>query len=171
MNESATPEPRIVVGVDGSPSSVLALKWAGRLVPEVGTSITAVAVWQFQLAFGTYTPVDWHPEEIAETILAEAIVQAFGDNPPCPVETKTCRGQAAQVLIEESRTAALVVVGSRGHGGFAGLLLGSVSSAVAEHAKCPVLIAHGHDIPGFEAQEEAERSSAAQSAPDSAAAL
>jgi len=141
MTETPTADRRIVVGVDGSPSSILALRWAANLVPVLGTSITAVTAWQVQVAFGTFMPVDWQPEEWAEQIVSEAVAAAFAGEEPCPVKTAIRQGQPAHVLIEESATASLVVVGSRGHGGFAGLLLGSVSAAVAEHAHCAVLIA------------------------------
>ncbi|HSU47733.1 MAG TPA: universal stress protein [Arthrobacter sp.] len=147
MTETPAAEGRIVVGVDGSPASILALRWAARLVPELGTSIAAVTAWQTQIAVGTFVPVEWEPEKWAEQIVADAVTEAFGDKEPCQVQTLTRRGQAARVLIDESATAALVVVGSRGHGGFAGLLLGSVSSAVAEHAHCAVLIARGDGEP------------------------
>ncbi len=143
MDEVPTGERRIVVGVDGSPASILALRWAGRLVPALGTSITAVTAWQMQIAFGTFVPLDWQPEVWAEQTVAEAVTKAFGGDPPCPVKTITRQGQPARVLIDESDSADVVVVGSRGYGGFAGLLLGSVSSAVAEHAHCAVLIARG----------------------------
>jgi nucleotide-binding universal stress UspA family protein len=59
------------------------------------------------------------------------------------LSTKTLHGPPARTLIEESRNAFMLVLGSRGHGGFAGLLLGSVSTACAQHAHCPVLIMHG----------------------------
>lgn len=141
MNETQAAQRRIVVGVDGSPSSILALRWAARLVPGLATSITAVTAWQYQIAFGTFIPIEWRPEEWAKEIVADAVAEAFHGELPCPVEMKTCQGQAAHVLVQESEGAELVVVGSRGHGGFSGLLLGSVSSAVAEHARCAVLIA------------------------------
>ncbi|MFJ6003806.1 universal stress protein [Arthrobacter sp. NPDC092385] len=142
-----TPSPRkprvIVVGVDGSEPSIAALELAGRLVPLAGDVIRAVAVWQYPVGFGTFAPLDWNPDELAGSGLDSALSAAFQDAPPCPVERRVLQGPAAQVLIEESRDASMVVVGSRGHGGFVGLLLGSVSSAVAERSACPVLIAHG----------------------------
>jgi nucleotide-binding universal stress UspA family protein len=137
----------IVAGVDGSESSILALRWAGALAPLFQASIRAVTCWQFQIAVGTFMPVLWNPDEEARKICAEALSQAFGDSTPVDVQMVISQGPPAKVLIEESRRARLVVVGSRGHGGFEGLLLGAVGAAVAEHAKCPVLIAHGSDLP------------------------
>ncbi|WP_394251864.1 universal stress protein [Arthrobacter pityocampae] len=133
----------IVVGVDGSEQSIAALELAGSLVPLAGDVLRAVTVWQYPIGFGTFAPITWNPDDLAETALDGALSAAFGNDPPCPVERRVLQGPTAQVLIEESRKAAMIVVGSRGHGGFAGLLLGSVSSAVAERSACPVLIAHG----------------------------
>jgi nucleotide-binding universal stress UspA family protein len=137
----------IVVGVDGSAPSIVALRWAGALAPLFKGHIRAVTSWQYQIALGTFTPVLWNPEEEARKICAEAVAAAFNGIPPQGLEMIVCQGPPAKVLVEESKTAQLVVVGSRGHGGFEGLLLGAVSTAVAEHAKCPVFIAHGADLP------------------------
>ena len=139
--------PAIVVGVDGSAPSILALRWAGALAPLLKARIRAVTCWQFQIAVGTFTPVIWDPEEEARKICAAAVDKAFDGVPPAGLELVAFQGSAAKVLVEESRSARMVVVGSRGHGGFEGLLLGAVSAAVAEHAKCPVLVAHGTDLP------------------------
>ncbi|MHA7276459.1 universal stress protein [Arthrobacter sp. HLT1-21] len=145
----------IVVGVDGSPSSILALQWAQRLRPAVGASIRAVAAWQIPFSYYEFPPSGWDPEQVAETILAGALEKAFHNDPPRDATTITRQGPPARVLLEESKTAQMLVVGSRGHGGFAGLLLGSVSSVVAEHASCPVLIAHGAELlPSNESNNE-----------------
>lgn len=139
--------PAIVVGVDGSAPSVLALRWAAALAPMLKARIRAVTCWQFHIAVGTFIPVIWDPEEEARRVCAAAVDAAFDGVPPAGLEMVAAQGQAAKVLVEESRKAQLVVVGSRGHGGFEGLLLGAVSATVAEHAKCPVLVAHGSDLP------------------------
>lgn len=139
--------PAIVVGVDGSAPSLLALRWAGALAPLLKARIRAVTCWQFQIALGTFIPVIWDPEEEARKVCAAAVDTAFDGTPPAGLEMVAAQGQAAKVLVEESRKAQLVVVGGRGHGGFEGLLLGAVSATVAEHAKCPVLVAHGTDLP------------------------
>lgn len=140
-------EPAIVVGVDGSAPSILALRWAGALAPLLKARIRAVTCWQFQIAVGTFIPVLWDPEEEARKVCAAAVDTAFDGAPPAGLELVASQGSAAKVLVEESRSAQLVVVGSRGHGGFEGLLLGAVSATVAEHARCPVLVAHGTDLP------------------------
>jgi nucleotide-binding universal stress UspA family protein len=73
-------------------------------------------------------------------VLAESLAGSRERYPDVPVTTRLARGRAATALLEESRTAQLVVVGARGLGGFAGMLLGSVSQAVLHHAHCPLAI-------------------------------
>jgi nucleotide-binding universal stress UspA family protein len=80
-------------------------------------------------------------------VLDDAISATFGNQPPAGMQRHVREGGAAKVLLETAEGATMLVVGSRGHGGFAGLLLGSVSANVAEHAKCPVLIIHGDQEP------------------------
>lgn len=134
---------RIVVGVDGSPESVLALKWAQTLAHALDATITAVTAWHMETVFGSYIVPDWDPDEGARQILKDAVQEAFGGNPPEGFSGVCIRGTPAKVLMEHSKSAQMLIVGSRGHGGFAGMLLGSVSSACAEHAGCPVLVVHG----------------------------
>ena len=111
-----------------------------------------MTAWEFQIPFGTFTPVVWRPDEEARRICSDAGATAFNATPPLNASLRRAcmiirQGSPANVLIEESRRARLVILGSRGHGGFEGLLLGSVSATVAEHAKCTVLIAHGTAVP------------------------
>lgn len=147
MMDQQIPPPVIVVGVDGSPSSLIALRWAAALAPPLKAHIRAVTAWQFQIAFGTFTPVVWRPDEEARSICADAVVKVFGPATPEGLEMLIRQGPAAKVLVEESRRARLLILGSRGHGGFEGLLLGSVSATVAEHSQSTVLIAHGTWVP------------------------
>lgn len=84
----------------------------------------------------------WHPDTDAVEALEAAVRDVAGDDRPDELEAITRQGQPTKVLLDLSRDAALLVVGSRGHGGFAGLLLGSVSAACAERARCPVLVMH-----------------------------
>lgn len=134
---------RIVVGVDGSPQSVLALRWAQTLGQALDATITAVTAWHMETVFGSYIVPDWDPDEGARQTLKDAVQEAFGGNPPEGFSGVCIRGTPAKVLMEHSKSAQMLIVGSRGHGGFAGMLLGSVSSACAEHASCPVLVVHG----------------------------
>jgi nucleotide-binding universal stress UspA family protein len=145
---SQTPRTRkVVVGVDGSQSSVAALREGARLAAERGDDLVAIAAWHMPISYGGF-PAGWYPEADAESTLDATAKATFGDDLPAGYSQLVLQGLPAHVLIEESRDADLLVVGSRGHGGFAGLLLGSVSQACAEYAKCPVLIIHG-DVGAF----------------------
>ncbi len=136
---------RIVVGVDGSPESVEALRYAARLAASSGTTIDAVIAWQYPYPIGWAMP-DWDPHEAARKVIIAAADEAFGTDRPRGTNLLVREGNAARVLIEASGEAQLLVVGSRGRGGFAGLRLGSVSAHCAEHAKCPVLVIHGEQV-------------------------
>lgn len=140
--DEQTASQRIIVGVDGSPSSVQALRQAERLATALGATIEAVCVWSYPPMAGSYVQ-GWSPEAEAMSTIDEAVARAFGDRPPHGLERRVIPGPPAPALIGESKGAGMLVLGSRGHGGFAGLLLGSVSTACAQYAHCPVLIVHG----------------------------
>lgn len=146
----AAPDPRrILVGVDGSESSREALRWAARFAKIDNAPITAVMTWNVSPVYGdTYFPDNWDPKGDAARVLTEAVDAAFeGLEKPADIELVVAQGQPTKVLLEEGENAQMIVVGSRGHGGFTGLLLGSVSSSVAAHSKCPVLVVHGAPEP------------------------
>lgn len=134
---------RIAVGVDGSQPSKSALRWAARWAQLTGAGIDAVIAWQpapnYGWAIGDAT---WRPEEDAEKVVTQAVDEVFGADRPPDLRLIVRRGHPAQVLLDASEDAELLIVGSRGHGGFVGLLLGSVSANCAEHATCPVLVVH-----------------------------
>lgn len=134
----------ILVGVDGSDSSLAALRKAVQLAAALGTPLEAVTFWNISPSpSGAYYPIPgWSPEEDAREILAAAVEAVFGDSPPEWFSATAIHGPAARSLIEESKRAEMLILGSRGRGGFAGLLLGSVSRASAAQAHCPVLIMH-----------------------------
>lgn len=136
----------VVVGVDGSPASAKALAWAARYATAIGATVRAVLAWHYPAAAGQ-APVGVAPEavthEVEQTryaIIDEAVAAAFGDQPAVPIERKLAYGHPAQVLIDESKDADLLVVGNRGHGGFTGMMLGSVSTHCVTHAHCPVTV-------------------------------
>src|SRR5262249_32144304 len=130
----------IVVGIDGSEHSKRALRWAGGLWGVRGGRIDAVIAWHPPVSFGwSYVPGDWNPEKDAEKVLARTVDEVFDGNPPVGTRLIVREGNPAKVLLDESRDADLLVVGSRGHGGVAGLLLGSVGAHCAEPAAPPVL--------------------------------
>ncbi len=132
---------RVVVGLDGSDASIDALRRGYVVAKALHTTLTAVTVWRYPAAYGSYD-TDWSPEDDAHKVQAGAIQAVFAADPPSWFDARVVEGIPAEALINESRGAEMLIVGSRGHGGFAGLLLGSVSSAVAEHAQCPVLVMH-----------------------------
>ncbi|MCC3272296.1 universal stress protein [Arthrobacter zhangbolii] len=140
------PRKRIVVGMDGSEESVQALRMAARLADLLGCRIETLIVWEYPAMLATPFPTtEFSPRVEAENALAEAVDAAFADTEvPDGLTRQAVAGQPARVLMEASRGAEMLVVGNRGRGGFAGLLLGSVSTAVAAHAYCPVLIARPH---------------------------
>jgi nucleotide-binding universal stress UspA family protein len=138
----------VVVGVDGSPASVAALSWATRYARGLGATIRAVLAWHYPDAAGQ-APVGMAPKNVTaeversrDEILEQAITDAIGADPGVPIEREIAYGHPAQVLIEESKDADLLVVGSRGHGGFAGMRLGSISMHCVTHAHCPVTVVH-----------------------------
>ena len=138
---------RIVVGVDGSEPSKDALRWASFMADATGSAIEAVAAWHvapvWEGAGWTAIAPDWDPSGDAEKMLTATVDTVFGANRPAGLTTAIEQGSAAKVLIDASVGARMLIVGSRGHSGFAGLLLGSVSAACAAHAPCPVLVVHG----------------------------
>jgi nucleotide-binding universal stress UspA family protein len=137
---------RIVVGVDGSDGSLQALRWAVTEGALREATVAAVIAWH-QPYVGV-TPmgsmgVDPDPEvfiQAARTALAEAVAAVDASALRQPVEQLVVMGGPGGALLESAQGADLLVVGSRGHGGFAGLLLGSVSHQVTHHAPCPVVI-------------------------------
>jgi len=149
--QSVQTSDRVVVGVDGSKPSHEALRWARFMAEATGSTVEAVMAWQEIPAYGAsagwVAVPEWDPQEQARRVLTETAEQVFGPNEPEGMIMTVREGGAAHTLIEVSSGARMLVVGSRGHGGFAGLLLGSVSTACAEHATCPVLVIHGTTPP------------------------
>ena len=145
------PGSRIVVGVDGSPSSIGALRWAIGQAELTSAAVEAVIAWHYPIATGGYgwaptgmaTSIDF--KENAGKVLAEAISAACGPGSSVPVHPRVDEGNPAQVLLDASDGAHLLVVGSRGHGGFTEALLGSVSQHCVHHARCPVVVIRGQE--------------------------
>jgi nucleotide-binding universal stress UspA family protein len=136
----------ILVGVDGSDASVEALRQAQGLALPLSAKIVALACWDVPPVYDGYVAMGINDFDVrAGEILQEAVVKAFGETIPANVETRLVQGHPRRMLLEESRNADLLVLGRRGHGGFGGLLLGSVSSALVAHAHCPVLVVHAPD--------------------------
>jgi nucleotide-binding universal stress UspA family protein len=136
---------RIVVGIDGSDESKAALGWAVEEARIRHATVTVVHAWTLPtyIGLGVAPGAMIEPSllrDAAEERAAKAIHDVVGDAKDVHVESKAVEATAARALIEEADGADLLVVGSRGHGGFAGLLLGSVSQQCAAHGPCPVVI-------------------------------
>jgi nucleotide-binding universal stress UspA family protein len=143
------PGGRIVVGVDNSPASKTALRAAARIAELTGATLDAVGVWEFPISYVAYgyaqgfgPHTDWNPEKTARRRLTATLDDVFGPNRPEGLRMCLLLGDPAKRILEQAEGASLVVVGSRGHRSFAGLMLDSVSTKCAEGAHCPVLIVH-----------------------------
>jgi nucleotide-binding universal stress UspA family protein len=135
--------PRILVGLDGSPSSIDALRSAVDLACAFSGTVEAIGAWHLPASLdGYYPPDDWSPKDDAMASIREAIESVFGKDQPSWLTASVHQGPAARVLVDASADADLLIVGSRGYAGVVGLMLGSVSAACAEKAHCPVLIMH-----------------------------
>jgi nucleotide-binding universal stress UspA family protein len=137
---------RIVVGVDGSSASKAALAWAVEQAGLTGASVEAVIAWHYPIMVGG---IPFAPIPVAENadfgafatkVLSDAIAEMVDPDGPVKVSSVVREGNSAQVLLDAADGAELLVVGSRGHGGFTEALLGSVSQACVHHARCPVVI-------------------------------
>ena len=148
----------VVVGVDGSAGSAEALRWALAEARLRKSPLRAVHAWMFGYVGGT---VDGYPSlggsldaygslgidpgdlhRAAEDLLDRALADAGTDTAGVEIERQVVQGSAAEALVTAVGKDDLLVVGSRGHGGFAELLLGSVSQQCVHHAPCPVVVVH-----------------------------
>jgi nucleotide-binding universal stress UspA family protein len=138
----------VVVGVDGSDHSRKALEWAYDEAAHHGASLTVVTTWHppampMTPPYGSLPPEDYasQPRRDALALLENFTSELVPKDPAVDIRTSIEEGKnPAKVLIERSKEADLLVVGSRGHGGFAGMLLGSVSHHVVAHSACPVIV-------------------------------
>ena len=140
---------RVIVGVDGSETARKAVRWAAREAKLRGMKLELVSAWEipiysyvYRYGFGPAISEEMMKSltERAEGHLAEALDEARAEAREVQIETIAVEGQPAKVLVEVAKGADLLVVGSRGLGGFRELLLGSVSQQCAQHATCPVVI-------------------------------
>ena len=141
------PVGRIVVGIDGSASSAAVLAWAMRQAEMTGASIEAVTTWEWPTSYGWSFPfpAEYDPSVDAQKMLSEVLTKATATHPNVSVHSTVVEGHPAPVLVAASRGADLLVVGSRGHGEFAGMLIGSVSEHCVTNAHCPVLVLRAAD--------------------------
>lgn len=133
----------IVVGTDGSTGSWEAVRWAVREAELRGAELLVVHGWQVPAVPEAYMVPSLEYEEAATTVLAEAVetARSMASAPDAvTIRSAAVNLRPAEALIDASEDAELLVIGSRGHGAFAGLLLGSVSLHCATHAACPVVV-------------------------------
>jgi len=137
---------KIIVGVDPSESAKTALRWAISN-SEAGDTIIACHTWQIYAVSGFDVPpaynvidIESDAEQFVKDFVSDVQASLAGSQAGAEIQTEVHQGHAGRILIELSENADMVVVGSRGYGGFRGLLLGSVSTYVVHHAKCPVVV-------------------------------
>jgi nucleotide-binding universal stress UspA family protein len=131
--------PLVVVGIDGSVESLKATAWAAEQARATGGTLELLIVWARPMSYGLPLVVGgYNPEQEAQDIVDKAATGI--DLPAAQLHTSVVNGAPASVLVERSKSVDLLVVGSRGHGGFAEMVLGSVSDHCAHHAHCPVVV-------------------------------
>jgi nucleotide-binding universal stress UspA family protein len=135
----------MVAGVDASPTSIAALRWAVHQAQLSGSTIDAVIAWEFPVVAGSFGWPSTAPFDDTDyrELAAKALNAAVAEVSPPPgvtVHQIVTEGNAAQVLLDAAKDADLLVVGNRGHGGFADALIGSVSVRCLHHATCPLVI-------------------------------
>ena len=141
---------RVVVGVDGSSGSVHALAWAGREARVRNATLEVVAAWTYPTPV-LLVPVAPDPPQVktlrkdAREMIEHALEKVADDVAGLDVDLRVVEGDTSAVLLERAKGADLLVVGSRGLGGFRGLLLGSVSQQCVQHATCPVVVVPSPD--------------------------
>lgn len=158
----------VLVGVDGSEGSRRALDFAFREAKALGLTLRVVNAWHIPwipLPTGVGA-VAMSPQDaqLHSQILLDAMVGQLDDPQMPPITATPVEGNAAEVLIDLAESAELIVVGSRGHGGFARLMLGSVSKQILHHVNCPVVVVHdtdtdqaGHVVVGWDGSEASKR--------------
>jgi nucleotide-binding universal stress UspA family protein len=131
---------RIVVGVDGSPSSATALRWALRQAGLTGGTVTAVMAWDYPALseWEIHNPAAFTSAKTKA--LAKVIRDVATEDTSQVVHKQVVQGHPAKALLDVAQAADLLVVGKRGRGGFSGALLGSVSQYCVLHVPCPVVV-------------------------------
>ena len=145
---NVTPQPaegaaRILVGIDGSPASMDALAWAAGQAALTSSQLEIVMTWDWPPSYGAWAmpfPTGYDPAESVQKVLEQARADLQATYPNVEIAVRSVQGHPAPALVEASKGASLLVVGSRGHGEFVGMLIGSVSEYCATNANCPVLV-------------------------------
>jgi nucleotide-binding universal stress UspA family protein len=140
---ASTETPLIVVGVDGSDASKDALRWAVHQSELAGAALHAIMCWRVPNTFyGGGVPGVLERDLAAESQAAfdQLVTEVLGEHGAATLTATAVEGHAAEELLKASEGAELLVVGSRGRGAFAGMLLGSISDYLVSHAPCPVVV-------------------------------
>ncbi len=139
----------VVVGVDGSEASGRAAEWAAAQAERTGGRLEVISAWEFPMSWGNAIPLpsDFDPEADARAVIDPVVTALRDAHPSLEIHLHVVEGHAADVLVEASRRAALLVVSSRGHRSFSGVVLGSVSQHCVTHAECPVVVVRTPSAP------------------------
>jgi nucleotide-binding universal stress UspA family protein len=142
VRQQTQTSPVVVVGVDGSDNSLEALHWAGEYAQAFGGKLIALIAWHIptDLRYAIWATADFNCQADAAALVNGALEIERKECPSVAMEASVVNAPAAVALIEASKEADLLVVGSRGHGGFLGMLLGSVGAHCTHHASCPVVV-------------------------------
>ncbi|RRO18346.1 universal stress protein [Saccharopolyspora rhizosphaerae] len=131
----------VVVGVDGSEESVHALRWAADHVRQVGGILHVITIWHQPVQFGYHlTDSDAQLQKQGQQALDRALDRVKPEFPNVDFRPKLLRGHPVDEFVKLSEQADLLVVGGKGHGAFAGMLLGSIAVKIVHHARCPVTV-------------------------------
>lgn len=137
---------KVVVGVDGSLSANAAMEWAAQEAELRGASLELIHAWNYpNLGYGGYVAVLEDFEKDAMAVLDDVSNRIKQTHPGLKLITTLVQGPTAQAIMDKAKNADMVVVGSRGRGGFSGLLLGSVGQQLVHHCPTPVVIIHASD--------------------------
>jgi nucleotide-binding universal stress UspA family protein len=133
---------RIVVGVDGSKASAATLAWAASQAAITGSRLDVLTTWEWPTGYTWSIPIpsDFDPQAETQQDIDGIVKTVVDAHPDLVIQTHVVEGHPALTLVEASHEADLLVVGSTGHGEFAGLLLGSVSDYCVHHARSPVVV-------------------------------
>ncbi len=140
--EQAAKSRGVVVGIDGSAASLDALEWAAHQAELTGAKLEIVMTWDWPMTYGWAVPIPegFDPEHDVQTALEKIEADVLAKHPDIEIVARVLQGHPAPLLVEESKGADLLVVGSRGHGEFVGMVIGSVSEYCVTNAHCPVLV-------------------------------
>ena len=157
MGANAAERPRIVAGIDGSPSSLAALEWAARQADLTGSVLTAVAAWHLPSTYAAGITDDYDPAADMQRVVDDSLPALQQRHRTLRVAGQVIEGYPGPTLVDASRDADLLVIGSRGHCEFVDILIGSVGMHCATHAHCPVLVYRCDRAQGVTASTSAAR--------------